>query len=351
MMKKLLFALMFAASMVPSLAFAQWDGAFPTDAVGTYVPSSSTKVMVVAVDAKDAAAALSTALSGSAVVIPAAGLGNVSDLSDAEIVTKAAGQPVDQIVIVRTAGSEDAPIAVVTLYRKDGTSEGGYTASAESPAPPSDGGGASQAEMESATSESVAAAEPSDAAREEFLERYVWFQDWVGVNQYGSVVSSWSVPLKGQYQEPLRGREFYEYIEEPELAQTFRKRQTSRSILVWSGVGAMVGGSVVMLAPIFSIDSTSDFNTTPLFVGTGIFVAGTALMLVGAAINPHPVEPSEARKLAVQFNKRLAKDLGLDIEDIGPTSMVEEDDPMIESFDFAVVPTDRGAVVGVNGTF
>lgn len=348
-MKNLVCALLFAVVSLPSAAFGDWSAAFPVDAVGTYVPSQTTKVMVVSVGAPDAAAALTKALGGAAVVIPSSGLGDVAELSDADIVGKAAAQPIDQVVIVRTAGTSEAPIAVVTIYQKDGTAIGGYTASADSPAPPSDGGGASLSEMESANNESKAAAKPSAEAKEEFLERYVAFQDWVGVNQYGAVVSSWSTAFKGQYREPLPGRKFYEYIGEDELAEKYRKKATTKTIVSLVGVGGIVGGTVIMLAPLFGPVGSTDFNATPLLVGGGVMLAGTVVMMVGLTINPHPVEPSEARRLAVQFNRKLAKELGIDLENIDPQS--SKSDPVIDSIDFAVIPTNGGGMVGVRGTF
>jgi hypothetical protein len=89
-------------------------------------------------------------------------------------------------------------------------------------------------------SQSAKADEPSDGERE-WLSKAVWFQDWAGINQYGVVVSTWSVALRGVQREVLSGASFYDAIERPDLAAAYRRKLPLR-------IGLIAGGAALMVA-------------------------------------------------------------------------------------------------------
>lgn len=183
----------------------------------------------------------------------------------------------------------------------------------------------------------AAAATNDPAAVQAFKERVVLFEDWVGVSaSTGQVVSSWTVPRKGIYKEPLNGSKFYEYIGEPDLAKTYRKRSTIRLSLNYGGLAVGAGGLALALA---TMPNDCEFVGTALYpqaesaseakaicrrenekkkpastlgwVATGV---GTGAMVIGLTINPHPLKPHDQRKLADQYNARLAQELGIDLD-------------------------------------
>ena len=85
-------------------------------------------------------------------------------------------------------------------------------------------------------------------------------------------------------------------------------------------------GLVAMLLPLFMHENCSatknatddiaceDRNSSLLGAGLlgggALMLAGTVVMVVGSAINPHPVEPAVARRLADEYNEQLKRELG-----------------------------------------
>lgn len=175
-----------------------------------------------------------------------------------------------------------------------------------------------------------APAVPADATEEErmneFKERVILFEDWVGVSSAsGQVVASWSVPKKGIYGEPLKGADFYEYINHPELAEDYRKRTTMRMGIVGGGIAAEAIGLGLALAflpedcifvPRAEKDSCQSKVQTQKAVsgiGWGLALAGTPMILVGLYL-PHDVKKDyEKKKMADEYNIELAKELGIDL--------------------------------------
>lgn len=326
-----------------------WQIAFPEGAVQSYLLRSDAKVMVISVDADAPMAAFKKALDKTTIVLDSKALGDVSELSDADIVAKASNQPVDQLVIIRVAGGDENPIAVVTLYDKKGESLGGFTASASSPAP-REGGGVSQSEVQSARDESERA--PIDEeARDEFLDNFVAFRDWVGINQYGAVVSSWSEAFQGRDRRPLEGADFYEAVGRPDLAEEYRSNNTVKTVLGWTGGLMFLGGLTYMLVgPLVAIGDDAEFDTTPLIVGGAIAGGGIVVAIVNGTIDLHPVEPHEARGLARSHNEELAEELGIDIESLDPLSRRPEPQPDLE-LTLKVGAAKDGVTLGVGGRF
>jgi len=162
--------------------------------------------------------------------------------------------------------------------------------------------------------------EPTEEQRlEEFKERVVLFEDWVGVSaSTGAIVSTWSVPKKGIYGEPLHGARFYDYIGEPEYAQSYRRRHTTSVAMRAGGVAVAAGGLAWQLASIGSMcweedDAACDQKfTRNQWIGRAMSGAGLASLVLSFTINPHPIADHERRKLATRFNQDLARELRLD---------------------------------------
>lgn len=59
------------------------------------------------------------------------------------------------------------------------------------------------------------------------------------------------------------------------------------------------------------MDERSRATDAAMRTGGIISLAGIALGIVSLAINPHPIDEPEARRLADEYNQRLARSLGL----------------------------------------
>jgi hypothetical protein len=189
---------------------------------------------------------------------------------------------------------------------------------------------------EPATQPSATVPDLSDAQRlEQFKERVVLFEDWVGVSaSTGQVVSTWTVPKKGIYGEPLTGAKFYDYIQQPELATKYRTRNGLNLGLRVGGLALSGGGLALALANLPSncsnvgtalypeADSAEEAESmcrqeneaqTPMqTVGFVLAGAGVASLTASLTFGPHPVKEHERKKMAAQFNESLARELQLE---------------------------------------
>jgi hypothetical protein len=203
-------------------------------------------------EASDDLAASETALTAALreadsvqVVMDSSAIGNVSGLGDSDIVGKASNLPVDQIAIVRVfPGKEGTASVVVTLYTKDGEAAGGFSASTDKPLEAKAGGGGGTGTGMDPGRAIGAIARTNDAesqkAFDEYLERRVFFQGMAAVSsQTGTVMSTWSVPYKGKYREPLNGTKFYEYVGHEEIVPIIRKRKLIKTGIALGSIGLM----------------------------------------------------------------------------------------------------------------
>lgn len=155
---------------------------------------------------------------------------------------------------------------------------------------------------------------PSDDPQESYDLNYIGFEEYavIAVGRYGAAAAgTWSQPFLGKYRRPLEGAAFYEQVGRADLVQAYSARMTTKvTLLVGGGVG-LLGGTLWMLSPlIFSPPGRADFSSA-LWIGGGIALASLIPFYVGVYLNPHPVEPAEARELADTYNKSLKKRLGL----------------------------------------
>ena len=394
----------------PDLAPApgtDWSKAFVAQAVGAHLPAGTTGVAVVsagtAVDANPAAAALEAALraSGKApLVLNDESLGAADTEADAAIVKRASHLPVSVIAIVRVfpgpAGSTQADQrAVVTLYRKDGTvvtafsteagvamatAPGAVTGTPGNTTPnPSDG--VSKTALDSVESTQKNAVQAASDARQQYEERYVWFEDALVVGaQTGRVYGTWTMPYQGKHKRAIGGAEFYDVLGRPDLSRTYRNRVTARWSVLIGGTVASLAGVALVLSNLpsssipedpfqdclFDPDRTrleceamrpslqpepQDDSSRATTIGIGLGVVGVVAMTASVFIKPHPVSAHEARKLADEYNQGLKKDLGLEPDDDGDTSRAPGPaDPGI-SWQIAPVVHGHGGGLSVQARF
>lgn len=314
------------AVAVPGAALADdWSDTFPAEAAASYFGGGS--VLVAAsgqgsVDLGAAARALEASLRASEsipLVIDGKGLGDLSDLGDEAIVQKASHLPVTRIAVVRVfAGTGgQAPSALVTIYGKDGAALAGFSAkrgAALAASAETAGAGVNRGVAEAVSTFSGDSAKSRSAAAEEYDKSFIWFQDLVAINiQNGGVVGSTTIPYQGKYKKPLAGSDFYEAIDRPDLASSYQTRQIVRWSLMGVGYAGLIGGA---LYPVLATDDCSaadlDCDMSSKWITGGVIMGGgLVLAVIGGAINPHPIEATEARRLADEHNGRLKERLGL----------------------------------------
>lgn len=317
-----------------------WADTFARDAVGSHVPPGVTRAVVVAAgetDARKAAGALIQALRQSKtlkVAMTQNALGRVAHLDDPTIARKAKALPVDAVFIVRVfPGADGADAVVVTVYEPGGETLGAFSGT-EGVALPSKRREAVSEGLSRSVADAVTKTtpQPDSDAEEKYEQRKVWFTDMAAVNQFGGVVATWSTPYQGKYKKPLKGAKFYELVGRPDLAKQYRSAETLRWTVFGLGVAGAIGGTALMLTGLSGGDycSTSDYNTdadrlacqarsdaasdaasTRLTWGLILSGVGYIAAIVPLYLNSHPVDASEARRLADVYNKKLKQKLGL----------------------------------------
>ncbi len=313
---------------LPALA-AEWKDSFPPEATGSYLESSHRGVLVAgagepAAESRAAASAVEAALrdSGRAqLVMNDAPLGNLAADSDAQVVRKVAALPVDTVVVVRVfAGAAGtSPTAVVTFYDKAGKVLAALSAQ-QGQAVSTRAGGGIGALTNTAKSTVDSVTRVAKDAQAEYEKKYVWFEDGAFVNVYGGVVSRFSVAYQGKSRVPLEGEAFYQAIGRTDLADSYRARSGTRLGLLLGGGAVTLGGTAMMLGGIggrcvrenaASYDCLQREHQELLIPGILLGTAGAVAMVVGAALQSHPVEVLEARRLAEEYNEKLKGELGL----------------------------------------
>ena len=117
------------------------------------------------------------------------------------------------------------------------------------------------------------------------------------------------VPTKGG--NGLKGVHFYDVIERPDLAATYRKRIAIRWGLFGGGAALFVGGLGVALAGVLRDPQNNSMKIT----GSVIMVTGllttTAAGIYARHAPAHPIEPAVAKNLIDEYNADLRTQLGL----------------------------------------
>lgn len=331
----------------PAAPTPAWGDSFTADAVGTYLGDKKANVLVVGATAvsEPAAEALRGAMRASkraGLVMDAQAIGATEGLDDRTIVDRAKTQPVGQIVIVRVfdGGPGEPPSAIVTFYKPDGAVATAITATAGT-AIASNGVAASAGvssetvdAVESVNDEVKTETKKQDkvdrAAQAKYDAEYLWFENWVGVNQHGAVVARWSNIKQGKYGNDVRGSSLYKITGRDDLLKRYRTRL---GIRLGVGIPVSVGGFAMMmvgLAALFrSVGPTGpDFGfDDPIGQGrqlrggldptgaTALAIAGSAVYIGGLifaiAFKSHPVNRATATEMIDTYNQGLRKKYGL----------------------------------------
>ena len=282
-----------ALSFTPE-AVATWLGAVPARHLVVPAGEGSPERALAARALEDALRARDKTL----LVMGAEALGSLDALDDVSIARRGAAFPVDRVWVLRLFpdASGARTRAVVALYTPSGEPLGSFLATAGVALEPR------------AAAPPVAPPAPVSAsdAQQHYEERFIGFPEVLTLAGTPSLIR-WVQPYEGKYQKPLVGDAFYRKIQRPDLVEAYQNKQGTRMALGVMGGGATVGGMVLMFSALF--DSEAHYARIP--VGGVVMTAGLVGMLVGAYLNPHPVEPSEARRLADAYNQKLRGELGL----------------------------------------
>ena len=127
--------------------------------------------------------------------------------------------------------------------------------------------------------------------------------------------------FQGQYYRPLEGAEFYEAVDRPDLADDYRRSRNSQRVVAWSSLGILLAG-----AALIGIDSWSTSQVgTGFWVGSSLIGMSWSPVIIASHMDPHPVEPHEARRIAGEYNRQLAHELGIDEDEIPDEQLPNED--------------------------
>ncbi len=165
-------------------------------------------------------------------------------------------------------------------------------------------------------------------AQVEYLSKYFSVGDRLVLttgHHYASLSTDYVV-YQGRYRKEVDEGAFYREVGRNDLAEIYRSRRATRLGLFIAG-GAVVIGSMAYAISTATSDSCNVPPGDPSFaekcvdgpgsaverrVAAGIVgaVVGGGLIFAGAAVNPHPVQPDEMRRLADEYNvsrrRRLA---------------------------------------------
>lgn len=293
-----------------------WNETF--ESAGALVAGEGSSVLVVhAGERSEAGVRATQALMESVrrqaeLVMDTSALGDVSGLADQEIVTRSAHLPVTRVAILRHFPGEGEGTAVVTVYDKEATVLASFSAVPGKPVAQA-GQGVSPGAVGAVGSLSAQERLSAEEALERYERTYLWFEDWVAVTRTGAVVASWSNPLQGKHKKRISPAEFFEAVDRPDLAATYRSRQAWKTGLSLGGSVLTLGGLAYLLVEILG-DMDGGFDSTPLIIGGSVMTGGIVLGLVAGSMNPYPITNVEAKELADEHNKKLRRQLGLDRE-------------------------------------
>jgi hypothetical protein len=323
-----------------------WKGSFTLERVKTYIKNQD-KIMIVAAGEEDIEleratktlikAARKTGVAG--LVMDNSPVGDVSNLSDREIIKKAKDLGVNKIFVVRYF----EPQIVITIYDRKGKSIGGITA--EKGVPIASGS------IHHSSSDGVdgnAAGAVSDVVSEienssqEYEDKYIGYQGWVGINQYGQTVATGGYYYLGKNKKPLGLLEIFQVLERQDLIDYYKEKKKLRMILGATGGGiALIGISFYIAAGVqgvkvydFRSSSESEFESeygyedpvpaddgkakkaetkrnAYLAVGTVLTVSGAAIATAGLFIRKTKLSNDEVRNLIDKHNKKLKRDFGI----------------------------------------
>ncbi|HEY3444963.1 MAG TPA: hypothetical protein VGK67_01315 [Myxococcales bacterium] len=309
----------------PALA-GDWAASFPPPALASHLDLDQGAYLVAAVgpESREAAQAVQAALQSSGkarLVMDDSALGDLTGLSDAQLVEKCRGLPLDRILVVRVFSPEGGPSnAVASLYDLGGVRQAGFAAEAGMPLQPKTPEVAPPPAQVAAPLPPPAAAPGEKTARERFDEKYIGFADiQIFDSTSGKVTSKWIEPFQGKFRQPLEGIRFYEVVGRTDLVEAYHRRSHVRLGVGLGGLGLVLGGSGLIawgfLGSCSKVAVASNQclarDMRPVVAGGVLAGVGVAAALASALINPHPLDGPAAREVADTYNKNLRKELGV----------------------------------------
>lgn len=306
-----------------SVAAQTWKGSFTMEKVKTHIKNQD-KIIIVAAGEEDAElgkatkallqAAKKTGVA--ALVMDASPLGDISGLSDKEIVKKTKDLGVNTVFIVRYFD----PQIVITIYDRKGKSVGGITA--EKGVPIAEG---SIQHSSSDGIDSDAAGAVSDVvsdiedSNQEYEDKYIGYQGWIGVNQYGQAVATGGYYYLGKNKKPLGLLDIFNVLERQDLIDYYKEKKKIRMILGLTGGGVAIFGLSFIIAGAVRMSKNGIFDDEELdsaskayfALGTILTAGGIATATAGLFIRKTKLSNDEVRGLIDEHNKKLKRDLGI----------------------------------------
>lgn len=310
---------------------SEWPDSFSGPAVSSYLESSTRAVLVAgAGNPSDEVGQAVTALEGALrtidrlqLVMNAAGLGDLSGDSDAQVVAKAATLPVDAIAIVRVfpGGGDNPPTAVVTVFDKAGKAHTAFSTQRGVSLQPKAGGGVGAGVSPSAMNALEGIEKAGTDGQASFEERSLRLAETQVVNPYGLTLGRFFRAYRGSSGVPLSSEEFYLALGREDLANSFSRSNGLRWGLFAGGlVGAAAGAAAFSYGntgrcirrsatdQYGCLETDGEWLRTP---GLVLMIAGGLAIPIGIFLDPHPIDANEARRLVDQHNARLKVELGL----------------------------------------
>ncbi len=241
------------------------------------------------------------------------------DRADDALVAQAAKSPAQHIIVLRLFREGDQVILVGREYNKKGAAGVQFSATPGRPISLEAAVAGVGRETFEAVEEASRTTErkrpfhgkaaPKDEAppRRGSEERQIGFVDVLSSDGRLLVRR----PYLGDVARPLEGASFYEAVGRADLAEQYRNRNETRTLL-WSGfIGGMVLTQVVGQALLFNAEVVRGARThTTAGAGAGVLVGGTAaslaLMCWALSYDPHPVSAADMGELASEYNNRMA---------------------------------------------
>jgi hypothetical protein len=210
---------------------------------------------------------------------------------------------------------------------------------------------------------------PSVGAQAEYDEKFLKFDDVTTIDQYGRM-KQWSMPRQGKSGRTLEGDAFYRALGRDDLVARYQENEKKRTTVLVIGLSIAVAVPVIAFAtagtkncgsdpsvfdPNFATRSQQHFDcirsndqaqlTSFIIAGAGATVGLGIALIGGNAIDLHPVDGNEARRLVEEYNKKLKDRLGL------AQAAPRERTPPAPSLAVSLVPIRGGGMVGLGLEF
>lgn len=307
---------------VLALAAGDWKSTFVPEATASYLDRPNASVLVLGGgesndrrrEAEDALVSALRASGKTRLVMTGEGLTVTSADPDAALIKKAAVLPIDLVLILRLFPGQ-TETAVVTLYDKSGATLGALAANPGVTLLPHEGG-LGQAAGRATVVGIVKGRDDDDAPRASQPKpdpEKIAIGNKVRPQLHdGKVIGSWKTPSYGG--KALTDARFYELAGTPDVLGRYRGRVALKVSLIAVGGAVSIAGLVVGIATLSPpcavfdsrISTCVQYQYSSLFLpGLISSVVGLAALIVGAAINPHPISEKERLQLVDDFNAKV----------------------------------------------